>query len=172
MWCIISLHDQALCDTDSTEFSSQWRSIGWNRQVASLTPYFSGSVLWDHRVSGELRMENAAVCVSVHGQAVQKLAVLLHTLVKRRVSVGNQLSHRVCGWDARMSKETLRQQTTSVMFHKSLTFRKKKGKNFLETKMFPGINFWGHSFIKHKLIRLYWEPLLSWSALFISCLSG
>lgn len=39
--------------------------------VASLTTYFCGGVLWDHRVGGELWMEDAAVRVGVHGQAVQ-----------------------------------------------------------------------------------------------------
>lgn len=41
-------------------------------------------------------MEDAAVRVSVHGQSVQKLTVLLHTPVERRLSVGDQLSHRIC----------------------------------------------------------------------------
>lgn len=40
-------------------------------ELASLTTYFCGGILWDHRVSGELRMEDAAVCVSVHGQTIQ-----------------------------------------------------------------------------------------------------
>lgn len=40
-------------------------------ELASLTTYFCGGVLWDHRVSGELWMEDAAVRVSVHGQTIQ-----------------------------------------------------------------------------------------------------
>lgn len=40
-------------------------------ELASLTTYFCGGVLWDHRVSGEFWMEDAAVCVSVHGQIIQ-----------------------------------------------------------------------------------------------------
>ncbi|MEQ2253089.1 hypothetical protein ILYODFUR_028551 [Ilyodon furcidens] len=52
-------------------------------ELASLTTYFCGGVLWDHRVSGELWMEDAAVCVSIHGKAIQELAVLLHTVVER-----------------------------------------------------------------------------------------
>lgn len=63
----------------------------------SLTPYFRGGVLRDHGVSGEFRMQDAAVRVGVHGQSVQELPVLLHALVERRVGVGDQLSHRVCG---------------------------------------------------------------------------
>lgn len=35
--------------------------------------------------------------VGVHGQTVQKLPVLLHTLVEGRLCVGDQLSNRVCG---------------------------------------------------------------------------
>ena len=66
-------------------------------ELASLTTYFCGGVLWDHRVSGELWVEDAAVRVSVHGQTVQQLTVLLHTLVERRVCIRNQLRHRVCG---------------------------------------------------------------------------
>lgn len=41
-------------------------------------------------------MQDAAVRVGVHGQTVQKLPVLLHALVERRVCVGDQLSNRVC----------------------------------------------------------------------------
>lgn len=41
-------------------------------------------------------MEDAAVRVSVHGQSVQKLTVLLHTPEERRLSVGDQLSDRIC----------------------------------------------------------------------------
>lgn len=41
-------------------------------------------------------MEDAAVRVGIHGQSVQKLTVLLHALVERRLCVGDQLSHRVC----------------------------------------------------------------------------
>lgn len=40
-------------------------------ELASLTTYFCGGVLWDHRVGGELWMEDAAVRVSVHGQTIQ-----------------------------------------------------------------------------------------------------
>lgn len=49
--------------------------------VASLTTYFCGGVLWDHGVGGELWMEDAAVRVGVHGQAIEELTVLLHALV-------------------------------------------------------------------------------------------
>lgn len=49
--------------------------------VASLTTYFCGGVLWDHGVGGELWMEDAAVRVGVHGQAVEELTVLLHALM-------------------------------------------------------------------------------------------
>lgn len=49
--------------------------------VASLTTYFCRGVLWDHGVGGELWMEDAAVRVGVHGQAVEELAVLRHALV-------------------------------------------------------------------------------------------
>lgn len=69
-------------------------------ELASLTTYFCGGVLWDHRVSRELWMEDAAVCVSVHGQTIQELPVLLHTITERRVCIRNQLSHRVCVSDA------------------------------------------------------------------------
>ena len=65
-------------------------------ELASLTTYFCGGVLWDHRVGGELRVQDAAVRVGVHGQAVQQLTVLLHALVEGRVRVGDQLGHRVC----------------------------------------------------------------------------
>lgn len=64
-------------------------------ELASLTTYFCSGVLWDHRVSGELWMEDAAVCVSVHGQIIQELTVLLHAIVERRVCIRNQLGHRV-----------------------------------------------------------------------------
>lgn len=49
--------------------------------MAPLTTYFCGGVLWDHGVGGELWMEDAAVRVGVHGQAVEELAVLRHALV-------------------------------------------------------------------------------------------
>lgn len=76
-------------------------------ELASLTTYFCGGVLWDHRVGGELWMEDAAVCVSVHGQPVQELPVLLDTLVERRLCIGNKLSHRVCGRETRKQRENL-----------------------------------------------------------------
>lgn len=53
------------------------------------------------------------MCVRVHGQAVQELPVLLHTLMERRVRIRNQLSHRVCVW----KHETVIQTTTKVLLN-------------------------------------------------------
>lgn len=85
-------------------------------ELASLTTYFCGGVLWDHRVSGELWMEDAAVRVSVHGQTIQQLTVLLHTIVERWVCIRNQLSHRVCG--VRRPHENMNiRETSATSFH-------------------------------------------------------
>lgn len=73
-------------------------------ELASLTTYFCCGVLWDHRVGGELWVEDAAVCVSIHWQSIQQLTVLLHTLVERRVHIRNQLRHGVCHKDTQTAK--------------------------------------------------------------------
>lgn len=61
-----------------------------------LTADLSGGVLWDHGVGGELGVQDAAVCVGVHGQRVQQLPVLQHPRVEGAARLGDQLGHVLC----------------------------------------------------------------------------
>lgn len=61
-----------------------------------LTADLSGGILWDHGVGGELGVQDAAVCVGVHGQRVQQLPVLQHPRVQQAARLGDQLRHVLC----------------------------------------------------------------------------
>lgn len=61
-----------------------------------LTADLSGGVLWDHGVSGELGVQDAAVRVGVHGQRVQQLPVLQHPRVQQAARLGDQLRDVFC----------------------------------------------------------------------------
>ena len=76
--------------------------------LALLTPYLCGGVLGDHGVGGELGVQDAPVGVRVHRQAVQQLAVLLHTLVGWGVSLRDQRSH--CLWGQGRTPHTTHSQ--------------------------------------------------------------
>ena len=81
--------------------------------LALLTPYLCGGVLGDHGVGGELGVQDAPVGVRVHRQAVQQLAVLLHTLVGWGVSLRDQRSH--CLWGQGRTPHTTHSQQDPLL---------------------------------------------------------
>lgn len=63
----------------------------------ALTADLGCGVLGDHGVSGELRVQDAAVCVGIHGQRIQQLAVLQHPGMLWAPCLGHQGQHVLCG---------------------------------------------------------------------------
>lgn len=62
-----------------------------------LTADLSGGVLWDHGVGGELGVQDAAVCIGIHGERVQQLPVLQHPRVQEAARLRDQLRDVFCG---------------------------------------------------------------------------
>lgn len=75
---------------------SCWRQPWAAPLERQLTADLSGRVLWDHGVGGELRVQDAAVCVGVHGEGVQQLPVLQHPRVQQAARLGDQLGDVFC----------------------------------------------------------------------------
>jgi hypothetical protein len=65
---------------------------------AALTADLSRGILGDHGICGELRVQDAAVCVGVHGQRIQQLPVLQHSGVLWAARLGHQGHHMLCGY--------------------------------------------------------------------------
>lgn len=75
---------------------SRWAKNRVSEGPQALTADLSCGVLGDHGVGGELGMQDAAVCVGVHGQCIQQLAVLQHPCVLWAASLGHQGHHVLC----------------------------------------------------------------------------
>ena len=75
---------------------SRWRRPWAALLERRLTADLSGRVLWDHGVGGELGVQDAAMCVGVHGERVQQLPVLQHPRVQQAARLGDQLGDVFC----------------------------------------------------------------------------
>ena len=64
---------------------------------AHFTAYACGGVGWDVGVDGDLRVEDAAVRVSVHLQGVQELSVVLNSVVVHTTFLWDQLRSALWG---------------------------------------------------------------------------
>lgn len=65
---------------------------------AALTADLSRGILGDHGICGELRVQDAAVCVGIHGQRIQQLPVLQHSGVLWAARLRHQGHHMLCGY--------------------------------------------------------------------------
>lgn len=94
---------------------------------AALTADLGRGILGDHGIRGELRVQDAAVCVGVHGQCIQQLPVLQHSGVLWAACLRHQGYHMLCGYHQGLDQgpclaPLIRTQTPKCHAQKSQTY--------------------------------------------------